>query len=351
MSEPQLATESISPFAGVAAEEVIECAVSLVAGGSPLPAGLRAAAAEADSARVAARLRHLAAEIERGRSLEDCLAHTAGLPPYVAGLIRAAQRTGDMGVTITAWTVNRRSARQYWRSMLASLAYPTIAVVLAIAVFLFLGIAVVPTFDRMFQEFGLKLPMATVYVLRASNFATRLFPFVAGLLLAVAVGTRVFGGRAGWSALVTNLPMIGPAWHWTGVAEMLRGLGLLVEHRVPLPEALRLTAGGIADAYIAQQCRALATRVEGGRSLTMSLVDLRTLPLSIVPLVRWGEQHDQLDASLRSAAEMIENRLKVRSSLLAQVIPPLLYIFVLVSVVSAFLSLFLPLISLIQGLS
>jgi hypothetical protein len=36
---------------------------------------------------------------------------------------------------------------------------------------------------------------------------------------------------------------------------------------------------------------------------------------------------------------------------LAQVIPPLLYIFVLVSVVSAFLSLFLPLISLIQGLS
>jgi type IV pilus assembly protein PilC len=351
MSDPQLATESIFPFAGAAAEDVVECAFGIVENGSPLPAGLRAAAEEADSVRMAGGLRRLAAEIERGRSLEDCLATASGLPPYVSGLIRAAQRTGEMGVTLTAWTVNRRSARQYWRSMLASLAYPAIAVVLAMAVFLFLGVAVVPTFRVMFAEFGMKLPAPTVYVLQATDFATRLFPFVAGLILAVAVGTRLFGGRAGWSALVTHLPLVGPTWHWTGTAEMLRGLGLLIEHRVPLPEALRLTAGGISDAYIAQQCRALATRVEGGRSLTMSLVDLRTLPLSIVPLVRWGEQHDQLEASLRSAAEMIENRLKVRSSLLAQVIPPLLYIFVLVSVVSAFLSLFLPLISLIQGLS
>ncbi len=351
MSEPQLALEPVSPFSASAAEEVIDCTIAIAATGAPLPAGLRAAAEESESPRVAAGLRHLAAELERGRSLEDCLTDARRLPPYVSGLIRAAQRTGDMGVTLAAWTANRRSARQHWRTIVAALAYPAASVVLAIAVFLMLGVLVVPTFRTMFEEFGLKLPIPTIYVLRATDFATRFFPFVAGSLVALCVGTRVLGGRAGWSCLMTNLPLIGPAWHWTGVAEMLRCLGLLVGYRVPLPEALRLTANGITDAYVGEQCRALASRVEQGRSMTMALVDVRTLPLSIVPLVRWGEQHDQLDSSLRSAAEMIENRLKVRSHVLAQVIPPLLFVFVGVSLASAIISLFLPLISLIQGLS
>ena len=143
MSEPQLATEPMSPFAASAAEGVIEC---LVAAGTPLPAGLRAAAQEADSPRVAAGLRQLAADLERGRSLEDCLASTPRLPPYVSALIRAARRTGEMGVTLAAWTANRRSAQQHWRTILAALAYPAVAVVLAIAVFLLMGIMVVPTF-------------------------------------------------------------------------------------------------------------------------------------------------------------------------------------------------------------
>ncbi len=351
MSEPQLALEPVSPFSASAADELVNCTMAIVMTGAPLPAGLRAAAQESESPRVAAGLRHLAAELERGRSLEDCLAHARQLPPYVAGLIRAAQRTGDMSVTLAAWTSNRRAARQHWRTIVAALAYPAVAVVLAFAVFLLLGTMVVPTFRIMFSEFNLKLPAVTIYVLRASEFATRFFPLVTGSLVAIGVGTRLLGGRAGWSCLMTNLPLLGPAWHWTGVAEMLRCLGLLVGYRVPLPEALRLAADGVTDAYVGEQCRALAIRVEQGRSLTMSLVDLRTLPLSIVPMIRWGEQHDQLDSSLRSAAEMIESRLKVRTHVLAQIIPPLLFVFVGVSLASAIISLFLPLISLIQGLS
>ena len=36
----------------------------------------------------------------------------------------------------------------------------------------------------------------------------------------------------------------------------------------------------------------------------MSLVDLRSLPLSIVPLIHWGERQNLLAEGLRSAAEI-----------------------------------------------
>ncbi len=296
-------------------------------------------------------LRALAADIERGESLDACIGRFRSLPPYVAGLIRAAERTGRVGMTLAAWTANRRAARQHWRTIMTALAYPALAVGLAIAVFFLFGTMIVPTFQQMFGEFGLRLPVVTHYVLRTTEVGTRMIPPAAVAIALGALAVRIIGGRSGWSLVVSSVPLIGNPWHWTGVAEMLRGLALLVEHRVPLSEALRLTSRAISDGYVADQCQLLAKRVEAGTSLTMSLVQLRSLPLSIVPLIRCGEQNDSLDASLRSAAEMLENRLRVRSNVLVQIVPPLVFVLVGVSIASAVLALFLPLMSLIQGLS
>ncbi|HEY2415483.1 MAG TPA: type II secretion system F family protein [Pirellulaceae bacterium] len=332
-------------------EDVMVRAANLATAEMPLPAGLRAAAQESDSPRLAAALRSLASQMERGKTLDECLAGARKLPPYMAGLIRAAQRTGDMGLTLATWTENRRSGRQYWRSAIASLAYPALSLGVALAVFFLFANVVMPTFRKMFGEFGLRLPAATTYLFRATDFLMMFLPLLGLLILVIAVTTRIVGGRAGWSWLVSNVPLLGNVWYWSGVSEMLRGLGLLVQYHVPLPEALRLTAGGLSDAYVAEQCRNLASGVEGGGSLTMSLVRLRTLPLSIVPLVRWGEQHNALDEALRSAAELMEGRLRSRTHVLAQIVPPLVFIAVGLSLASAVIALFLPLISLIQGLS
>jgi type II secretory pathway component PulF len=343
--------ESLPPLTADAAADAAERAAIIAAASMPLPAGLRAAAREAHSVSAAAGFRRLARALERGRSLDDCLQDGARFSPYVGGLIRAAQRSGETGVTLAALFENRRSARQYWGGILAALAYPGIVVALAIALFLLFGLYVVPIFGTMYGEFGLKLPAPTIYLLTSVDFGTRFFPWIVGAVVVIAAGTRLIGGRAAWSALVANLPFIGRAWHWTGVAEMLRGLALLVEHHVPLPEALRLTAGGVTDAYVAVQCRKLATQVEEGQPLFMALVQLRNLPLSIVPLIRCGEQTDALALALRSAAEMLEGRLKLQTHVLAQVVPPLVFAFIGVSLASAVIALFLPMMSLIQGLS
>jgi general secretion pathway protein F len=205
-------------------------------------------------------------------------------------------------------------------------------------------------FKEIYLDFELELPAWTEILFWTATTGVQVFLAVALSLLLVLGTLRLIGRSAGWSWLMTNLPLIGPVWHWTGSAEMLRSLSLLVDHRVPLPEALRLTGGGISDAYIGDQCRALAKIVERGNPLWAALVELRTLPLSIVPLVHWGEEHDALADALRTAAEMLEGRLRVRSGLLVVILPPAM--FVLVGTVAAsMIALFMPMISLIQGLS
>ena len=69
------------------------------------------------------------------------------------------------------------------------------------------------------------------------------------------------------------------------------------------------------------------------------------------PLVRWGEQHDLLSESLRSAAEMLEGRLAQRTDMLVLILPPIIFLMIGMMIGSGVVALFLPLISLIQGLS
>jgi type II secretory pathway component PulF len=342
--EPSLSAE--------AAEALVERVAQLGESGAPLAAGLRAAAAESDSWRLARALRRVADESDRGRPLEDVIAGaTRRLPPHLAGLIRAAQRTGHLGTVLAEWLENRRAARVHWRSVTASLTYPFITLVMATATYLLLAVAVVNPFKTIVEEFGLNIPVNLNVIHWISTTGLWFFGFAIGLAVITAAMLRLIGGRAAWSWMMTQLPLVGGMWHWTGIAEMLRSLALLVEHHVPLPEALRLTAGGIGDAYVGSLCRDLAGRIEKGTPLFMAIIHQRALPLSIVPLVRWGQQHDVLAEGLRSAAEMLEGRLRIRSTLVIQIIPPLIFIVVGVMILSLVFVVLSTMVSLIQGLS
>jgi type II secretory pathway component PulF len=333
------------------AEALIERAAQIAAAGMPLAAGLRAAAQEADSRGLARSLRQMAAEIERGRSLDDLLASSRKLPAPLAGLIRAAQRTGHLGAVLAEWIENRRAARQRWRSIEVALAYPIFTLILALFVFLIFAMAVVRPFEEIVSDFQLQLPFNATALFYVCRVGPEMLLVVLGLSLVILAGLRVIGGRTGWSWLVTNLPFIGKAWHWSGVAEMLRNLSLLVDHRVPLPEALRLTASGISDAYVASLCMPLVQRIEQGSPLWAALVQTRSLPLSIVPLVHWGELNDALPEALRTAAEMLEGRLRVRSGVLIQILPPFIFVIVGVMIGSLMAMILTTMVRLIQELT
>jgi type II secretory pathway component PulF len=91
--------------------------------------------------------------------------------------------------------------------------------------------------------------------------------------------------------------------------------------------------------------------MEQGTPLFMALIHQRALPLSIVPLVRWGEENDELPESLRSGAEMLEGRLRLRATLLVQILPPLIFIVVGMLVLSLYLAVSGSMVRLIQGLA
>lgn len=345
-------TNSDPPLAAATAEALLDRVAQLGESSGDLVAGLRAAAQETDSIRLASALRRVAGEVERGRPLDDVIAAaTRRLPPHLAGLVRAAQRTGQLGSVLAEWLENRRTARAHWSGVIASLTYPAFTLVLAILIYILVARAVIRPFKEIIDDFGLTLPVNISAMYWVSTTGLSWFLWILGALALVLIGLRLIGGRAAWSWMMSQLPLIGGTWHWTGVSEMLRSLGLLVEHRLPLPEALRLAGDGASDAYVGSLCSELSQRVAQGTPLFLAILQQRGLPLSIVPLIRWGEQNDALPDGLKSAAEMLEGRLRMRALLLIQIIPPLVFIVVGLLIVSFITVVMTTMFRMLQGLS
>ena len=82
-------------------EDVVVAIAELSNSELPLVEGLRAAADEAASSRVAKALRQIAGDVEQGFALESVMSERGKfLPPHVRGLVAAAARTQRIGLAL-----------------------------------------------------------------------------------------------------------------------------------------------------------------------------------------------------------------------------------------------------------
>ncbi|MHB0956960.1 MAG: type II secretion system F family protein [Pirellulaceae bacterium] len=343
-----------SPFAlsGKEANQLAQQVAQVSMAKVPLAAGLRAAAEETDNRRVSRALRWIADQVDQGRSLEDTLTHSGRfLPAHVSGLILAAARTGTLGEALMDLVEQQQSVRSLRREILSGLVYPLVVVGLAVVVLLYVIYFVMGPIGQMFDEFGLKLPAATQLVFWWRDTGWWILALALLGFLALLVLVRLLAGRARWQRLTSTMPLFGGLWQATAIAEWAGLLNVLLKHRMPLPEALRLAGHGMRNAHIGQISLRLADGVARGRSLSQMMFSYRSLPSSLIPLLEWGEKTGTLSESFGVGREMFAKRAGTRAALVQFLIPPILFIWIGSTVLFVVAATFLPLVDLVSKLS
>jgi type II secretory pathway component PulF len=341
----------LAPLSRDEAEEVALRVADLAGAGLPLAEGLESAAREVGSRRLARGLSALARAVRQGQPLEAALRQTApAVPAALAALLSAAERSGHLGLVLEEWTEQRIAARFRWRQIAGALAYPAFCLAAAVAVLTLVGAYVLPQFRTIFREFGLRVSDQTLLLLAVADYIAPAVLSVVGVLVFLALALRLIGGTSGWYWACSQVPLIGKVWHWSSVVEALRVAALLIEQRLPLPSALSLAADGMTDQYVGGTLRSLARQAEAGLPLWSGMIRNRRLPLSLVPLMRLGEQTGQLADCMRSGAEMLERRIEQRGDLILVIVPPMVFVGLAIVVVGVVVALFTPVLTLLGAL-
>lgn len=362
--------------------------------GLPLGPGLRALAEETDSRAYRSALRELADALERGTPLEEAVeAEAAKVPPHLRGLIKAGLRTGNLGDVLGRFAAVSGVGTDLKRTFWIGLAYPLLAIFMAGVLFVLVDFLIVGKFERIFMDFGVPLPLLTRFLLQSSHAVRFAWPILVTACIAALILWGLLGltlSRSRRNSLFARLPVLGPLWRLTSWAEFCHLLAILLESRLPLPEALRLTGDGVDDHDMAIACRAMARSVEDGATLSYAMTGLptsapskgpfdhlgkpngsaeapplgdlldmgyglktirRVMPDGLPRLLKWAESHESIAEVLHMAGETFQSRSRAEASWGGAVIGFMAMIFVFWGVFIVVVGLFLPLLTLITKLS
>ncbi|MGH7202420.1 MAG: type II secretion system F family protein, partial [Planctomycetaceae bacterium] len=122
----------------------------------------------------------------------------------------------------------------------------------------------------------------------------------------------------------------------------------LVEHDVPMPEALLLAGDSVPDIELRRACRRLSRDVQAGMPLAPAADNVRGFPATFVQTLMWEHHRRAFPEALHAVAGLFESRSRIQAGLITAVAEPLLLIVTGGLLGYIVLGLFMPLVKLLN---
>lgn len=320
----------------------------LLASGTPLVQALGALERQSKDVAWKTVVSDVRTRVEEGASLSDAMAHhKLWFDDVCRSLISAGEAGGRLEAMLERLAKLVRSESHVRTSVVGAMVYPCLLILISIVVMVILLTFVLPRFAGLFDTLGSPLPPTTKVVMAASDFL-RGYWWV--ILLACGGGGFAFhawrktsAGRRACDGALVKLPAVGKIVRSFSTARMARLLGIQLESKVPLLDALGLTRQAVPNVIFKDLITSAEEAATRGQSVSGALAASDLIAPAIVEAIRSGEQTGQMSTLLISIADFLdeENDVVVRS--LTSIIEPVILIVLGVMVGFVALSMFLPL--------
>jgi type IV pilus assembly protein PilC len=238
------------------------------------------------------------------------------------------------------------------RQVKGAMVYPTVILVVTIVVVTVLLKWVIPTFEKMFADFGAadKLPYPTQVVIGISRSFGENFLFIFGGLFAVIALYVAFyrsaPGRRFMHQLFLVLPILGPVIKKIAVARFTRTLGTLLSSGVPILEALNTVGKAAGNVIIEKAIMFARERISEGRNMSEPLSEARIFPGMVIQMIAVGEQTGALDSMCVKIADFYDEEVDVAVAALTSMLEPLMMVVIGGIVGGMIIAMYLPIFSL-----
>jgi general secretion pathway protein F len=325
--------------------------------GLPLDQGLAALARELRRGRLQRVTAELAADLHAGHTLPEALARQAGrVPPYYAALVTAAVRSARVGDVLTTLTAYARAMADLRAAVIGALLYPSIVFLLGLGIVVAIAYFLVPQFEQTFFDFRMVVPPLTVATFALCRHPLLYFVLPPALLAVLLLTIRQVlrqsaAGRRLWARWLYALPLVGTLLRAARLAGFTDLLAILVEHKVPLPDAFQLAGAASSDPLTMAASRLVEADLRKGLSLAEGLRNRQALPDGAAWMVAMGERRGHLAPALRQVAEMYRRQAELRAGVLRSVLAPLMLLGTSFVIFGLFvLAIVVPLFDLLVGL-
>ncbi len=261
-------------------------------------------------------------------------------------MVKAGEVSGNMDETLERLAEDFEKQHNTVQKIKSALTYPIVIAIIAIAVVIFLLIAVVPTFVTMFEDLGGELPAVTRFVLAASDFVQSfwwliaIFVFLIFSLFAYLKSNKKTKYYLDYMLL--KMPIFGNMLQKAALARMMRTLSSLFSSSVPILQAMSIVEKVVENEVLSKVIRESRDTLEKGRSMTEPMKNHWAFPPLITQMISIGEETGALDSMLNKIAEFYEKEVENGTDRLKSLIEPLMIVVLAALVGTIVLAIMMP---------
>ena len=272
--------------------------------------------------------------VSAGQKLSDSLAR---YPSVFSELYVSTVRAGEAGGTLdkNLEYLADQMSKDYnlKRKIKSALAYPTVVLVAAVVVSLFLAIFILPKITKLLKALTVPLPLTTRALLWTADFLEKygLLTIIILILLVFLIKWlfRLKPVKAYFERLILQLPIIGRINQNINLARFSRRLGSLLRSGLPITSALKVASHTLDNVFYQKVLIKIQNDIQRGGTLASLLERHRNLfPLTVCQMVATGEETGRLEETLFYLAEFYEAEVDTSLKGLSTLIEPILLVFI-----------------------
>ncbi len=292
-------------------------------------------------------------DVEAGSTLAESLGRQKKtFDPLFVNMVEAGESGGILDEILARLATYLEKAEALKRKVKSAMTYPTVVLSVAVGATTFMLLVIIPTFAKIFADFGGELPLPTQVVLDMSNFLKSFW----WLLLAVGFGGytafkryyRTASGRLTVDSSLLRAPIFGTLIRKASIARFTRTLGTMISSGVPILTALDITARTAGNKVIENAIVATKGSIGEGETIAAPLREAKVFPPMVVQMISVGEETGALDTMLEKIANFYDEEVDVAVDTLTSIIEPIMIVIMGVIVGGMVVAMYMPMFKLIN---
>ncbi len=285
--------------------------------------------------------------VESGSTFADALSkHPKAFDQLYVNLVAAGEVGGILDTILNRLAAYIEKAMKLAKQVKGAMVYPITILSIAVVVVGVILVFVIPTFAKMFADFGGELPGPTKFVIVLSNFFKK---YIIVMIIAFFVIKYTLSkyyatpkGKKVIDALALKAPIAGPLIRKVSVAKFTRTLGTMISSGVPIMDGLEIVAKTAGNKIVEEAIYKVRQAISEGKTMAEPLADSGVFPPMVVQMIAVGEATGAMDAMLSKIADFYDDEVDDAVGALTSMMEPLLMVVLGTTVGGLVVAMYLP---------
>lgn len=290
-------------------------------------------------------------ELNTGANFSEALARQGStFPKLLINMLKTSELTGNLTEALDDMASYYKTADSNRKQIISALTYPSVVLVISVAVLAFLLIFIVPKFEGIFNELGSDLPGITLFLLNASDFLQEniikiVLVLIALAILIVAMYKNVKQVRYILQWISMHIPVIRDVIIYNEVIMFTKTFSSLIRHDVFITDSIEMLGKVTNNEIFKNIIKEAVTNLSTGVGLSKAFENKWAFPRIAYEMLVTGEKTGRLGMMMENVANYYEEEQKNLVQRLKSLIEPIMIILLAIIVGVILMAIFIPMFS------